>query len=129
MVHSRLDRHAKRPAKTYTRYLLPDGSRRRTVREWLRELSKDDRRLIGGDIQTVEFGWPIGMPVCRPLGNGIQEVRTDLPGGRIARVLFYVDAKHRMVLLHSLIKKTQRTPDKDLNLAISNMKKHKKGLK
>ncbi len=99
------------------------------VREWLKGLSREDRKLIGTDIMTVEFGWPIGMPVCRPLGNGLYEVRTDLTGHRIARVLFYVDKLSRMVLLHGFIKKTQKTPDQDLQLAIGNKSKHERGLR
>jgi len=70
------------------------------VREWLKSLSREDRKQIGTDIMTVEFGWPIGMPVCRPLKSGLYEIRTDLTGHRIARVLFYVDKQGRMVLLH-----------------------------
>jgi hypothetical protein len=53
------------------------------------ELDPEDRRIIGTDIRTVEFGWPIGMPVCRPMGNGLFEVRSTLMGKRIARVLFF----------------------------------------
>lgn len=98
------------------------------VREWLKSLPAVERRLIGTDIKTVEFGWPIGMPVCRSLAKGLHEVRTDLPGNRIARVLFYVDKLGRMVLLHGFIKKTQRTPDEDLELARSNKSKHERGL-
>jgi len=99
------------------------------VREWLKNLSSsDDRKRIGEDIKTVEFGWPIEMPVCKPLGNGIYEVRTRLTQNRIARVLFYIDKKGRMVLLHGLIKKTQKTPDEDLNLARNNMRKYQRGL-
>jgi len=99
------------------------------VREWLKSLpSSDDRKTIGEDIKTVEFGWPVGMPVCKPLGNGINEVRTRLTQNRIARVLFYIDKKGRMVLLHGFIKKTQKTPDEDLNLARNNMRKHQRGL-
>ena len=98
------------------------------VRDWLKELSPEDRKRIGEDIKTVEFGWPIGMPVCRPLGEGIYEVRTSLAQNRIARVLFYIDKKGRMVLLHGFIKKTQKAPDEDLKLAKSNMKKHQRGL-
>ncbi len=99
------------------------------VREWLKNLpSSDDRKRIGEDIKTVEFGWPIGMPVCKPLGNGIYEVRTGLAQNRIARVLFYIDKKGRMVLLHGFIKKTQKTPNEDLNLARNNMRKHQRGL-
>jgi phage-related protein len=98
------------------------------VREWLRSLSPDDRKRIGEDIKSVEYGWPLGMPVCRPLGNGIYEVRTGFTQRRIARVLFYIDKKSRMVLLHGFIKKTQKTPDADLALARSNKSKHQRGL-
>jgi phage-related protein len=72
------------------------------------------------------MGWPIGMPVCRPVGDSIYEVKTSLPGNRIARVLFYIDKKGRMVLLHSFIKKTEGTPGPDKYLALRNMRKHKK---
>lgn len=99
------------------------------VREWLKALAQEDRKRVGEDIKTVEFGWPIGMPVCRPLGVGIYEVRTSLAQNRIARVLFYIDKKGRMVLLHGFIKKTQKTPDEDLELARSNKSKHQRGLK
>lgn len=68
------------------------------------------------------------MPVCRALGEGIYEVRTNLRQNRIARVLFYIDRKGRMVLLHGFIKKTQKTPDEDLELARNNKRKHQRGL-
>ena len=97
------------------------------VREWLKSLpSRDDRKRIGEDIKTVEFGWPLGMPVCRFLGGGIYEVRSDLAQNRIARVLFYFDRHGRMVLLHGFIKKTQKTPAEDLQLARRNKKKHER---
>jgi len=99
------------------------------VREWLKGLSQEDPKRIGEDIKTVEFGWPIGMPVCRPLGDGNYEVRTSLAQNRIARVLFYIDKRDRMVLLHGFIKKTQKTPVEDLELARSNRGKHRSGLK
>jgi phage-related protein len=99
------------------------------VREWLKGLTQEDRKCIGEDIKTVEFGWPIGMPVCRPLGDGVYEVRTSLTQNRIARVLFYIDRKSRMVLLHGFIKKTQKTPNEDLELAKRNKSKHQLGLK
>lgn len=85
------------------------------VRDWLRSLDKHDRFRIGADIKTVEFGWPIGMPTCRPLGRGIYEVRTILRN-KIARVLFCIGGG-RMILLHGFIKKTQKTPKADLDLA------------
>jgi phage-related protein len=99
------------------------------VREWLKGLSPEDRKRIGEDIKTAEFGWPIGMPVCKPLGGGIYEVRSSLAHNRIARVLFYIDKKSRMVLLHGFIKKTQKTPQEDLELARNNKSKHQAGLK
>jgi phage-related protein len=95
------------------------------VRQWLKSLKPiEDRKQIGIDIKTVEFGWPIGMPVCKPLGGGLYEVRSSLGQNRIARVLFYIDAKGRMVLLHGFIKKTQRTPPADLELAWKNKALH-----
>ena len=100
------------------------------VRDWLKSLpSPDDRKRIGEDVKTVEFGWPIGMPGCKPLGDGIYEVRTHLTQNRIARVLFYIDEKKRMVLLHGFIKKTRKTPSDDLVLARNNKGKHQRGLR
>jgi phage-related protein len=74
------------------------------------------KSLIGIDIKTVEYGFPVGMPTCRPMGDGLYEVRTNLPQGRKARVLFCIH-EGNMVLLHGFIKKTQKTPKKELNLA------------
>lgn len=85
------------------------------VREWLRSLESDDRQRIGRAIAVVEFGWPIGMPVCRALGKGLYEVRVQLKD-RIARLLFLIDGDD-MVLLHGFIKKSQATPRPDLELA------------
>ncbi|WP_434685212.1 type II toxin-antitoxin system RelE/ParE family toxin [Pseudanabaena minima] len=86
------------------------------VRDWLMTLSKEDRQKIGEDIKTIEFGFPIGMPTCRPMGKGLYEVRTNLEN-TIARVLFCVEGE-QMILLHGFTKKTQKTPKEDLNLAI-----------
>jgi phage-related protein len=99
------------------------------VRDWLKRLPfPEDRKRIGEDIKTVEFGWPIGMPICRPLGDAIYEVRTKLKQNRISRVLFYIDRRDRMVLLHGFIKKSQKTPVEDLDLARINKSKHERGL-
>jgi phage-related protein len=98
------------------------------LRDWLKGLSPEERKLIGEDIKTVEFGWPIGMPVCKLLGGGIYEVRTNFAQNRIARVLFYIDKKGRLVLLHGFIKKTRKTPDEDLDLARRNKNNHQRGL-
>lgn len=95
-------------------YLTPMG--RNPVREWLLELPREDRRIIGKDIQKVEFGWPIGMPYCRSLGRSLWEVRSDLSGGRIARVIFSITGGE-MILLHGFEKKSQKTPGHDIELA------------
>lgn len=98
------------------------------MRDWLKELPREDRQRIGEDIRTVEYGWPIGMPTCRPLGDGLHEVRTNLGSHRIARIFFYVDKRQRMVLLHGILKKTQATSQADLELALRNKRKHETGL-
>ncbi|MFO1429489.1 MAG: type II toxin-antitoxin system RelE/ParE family toxin [Candidatus Competibacteraceae bacterium] len=91
------------------------------VREWLRSLPDDDRRKIGTDLATVQLGWPIGMPLCRSLGDGLWEIRSTLPSRRIARVLFFVH-EGKIGVVHGLIKKTQKTPLDDLALARKRMK-------
>ena len=88
---------------------------REPVREWLRGLKKAERKTIGMDIKTLQYGWPLGMPLCRPLGGGLFEVRTSLRT-RITRVIFCF-AQGRVVLLHGFIKKTQKTPASDLKIA------------
>ena len=119
-----------RPDKRVPAIFFRTESGRELVREWLKELPySEDRKRIREDIKTVEFGWPIGMPVCRSLGEGLYEVGTDLTHNRIARVLFYIDRTNRMVLLHGFIKKTQKTPKEDLALARRNKEKHERGLK
>ena len=95
---------------------------REPVREWLKSLDLEDRKVIGEDIKDVEFAWPIGMPLVRSLGHDLWEVRSSLPRGRIARVIFCV-AHGNMVLLHGFIKKTQKTPHQEIELAL----KRKKG--
>jgi phage-related protein len=91
------------------------------VIEWLRSLPPDDRRAIGVDLATVQFGWPLGMPLCRSLGQGLWEVRSALPSRRIARLLFFVH-ENRIGVVHGFIKKTQKTPAGDLDLARRRMK-------
>ncbi|MFN6941723.1 MAG: type II toxin-antitoxin system RelE/ParE family toxin [Parvibaculum sp.] len=86
------------------------------VRDWLMKLSSEDRRAVGFDVATAEFGWPVGMPLCRSLGDGLWEVRSDISHGRIARVVFCI-AHGQMVLLHGFIKKSQKTPQADLEVA------------
>lgn len=90
------------------------------VREWLSTLDRENCKTIGIDIKTVEFGWPIGLPVCRSLGQGIYEVRSNLKDN-IARTIFCIEG-NQMILLHGFIKKSQKTPDKELELALKRKK-------
>lgn len=90
---------------------------RKPVREWLLELAEEDRRTVGKDIQKVGFGWPIGLPYCRPLGAGLWEVRSALTDGGIGRVIFTIIAG-AIVLLHGFVKKTRKTPAQDIDLAL-----------
>jgi phage-related protein len=83
------------------------------------KLSREDRLAIGTDIKTVEFGWPVGLPVCRSLGDGLWEVRSALRN-RIARVLFCIEGG-TMWLLHGFIKKQQKTPAGEINTAHKRM--------
>ena len=106
-------------------YRLASG--RVPVREWLRELSPEDRKSIGRDLMKIEFGWPCGPPLCRPLTGhaGLYEVRSRLTDGRNARVFFTVSAGI-MVLLHGYMKKSRATPDEELRLAERRRRDHER---
>ena len=111
-----IDRSKELPAFFYE---TPSGNQ--PVKVWIKGLSPEDRQLVGRVVQKVEFGWPVGTPYCRSLGNGLWEVRSDLTGGKIGRVVFCA-IRGCMVLLHGFIKKTQKMPAKDLELALKHMK-------
>jgi phage-related protein len=110
--------------KKLTSLFYVTSSGKKPVREWLLSLSKEDRKTIGEDIKTVEYGFPVGMPVCRRLGSKLYEVRSNISGKRIARIIFAVKASY-MVLLHGFIKKTQKTPKSDIDLALKRQKEIK----
>jgi len=95
-------------------YRSPAGAE--PVRNWLLGLPVENRRAIGLDLQRVQYRWPVGMPLVRPLGKSLFEVRTDLPDGTIARVLFCFHGGE-LYALHGFIKKRRRTPPDDLRLA------------
>jgi phage-related protein len=101
------------------RFFKTDGGTE-PVRDWLRELSATDRKRIGEDIKTVQFGWPLGMPLVRKMEKNLWEIRVHLDG-RIARLLFTVISS-KIVLLHGFIKKSQTTPQPDLKLAKDRMR-------
>jgi phage-related protein len=95
-------------------YRLRPGSE--PVRDWLKGLPETERHAIGKDLLRAQWRWPVGMPLCRSLGNGLWEVRTDLLTKRTARLLLCLYGGH-LVALHGFIKKTRTTPDDDLALA------------
>src|SRR5690349_5482381 len=115
MVQSVASRPMHDPSKIIRAYFYRTATGHEPVREWLLEESSEDRKVIGLDIKSVEFGWPIGMPTCRSLGRGVWEIRSNISGGRIARVLFALQG-NRMYLLHAFVKKTQKTPPAELAL-------------
>ncbi len=104
------------PARFYR-----NANGREPVREWLKELPPADRYILGADIKDVEFAWPLGLPLVRPLGRNLWEIRSSLTQGRIARVIFCI-AGAEMVLLHAFIKKTQKTPAREIELAMTRMR-------
>jgi len=89
------------------------------VRDWLKELRRDDKRIIGEDIKTAQLGWPLGMPLIRKMDKNLWEVRSSLPDG-ISRVFFTVDGS-QMILLHGFIKKSNKTPQNELNTATTRL--------
>ena len=96
------------------------------VRDWLKDLERNDRLEIGGDLHRVQYRWPVSMPLCRSLSGGLWEIRTRLPSKTISRVLicFHDQA---LYALHGFIKKTQKTPTEDLRLARERMKEVQNG--
>ena len=103
----------RRPILSVRFYVTSRGNE--PVREWLLELTREDRRTVGVDIKTAQYGWPLGMPLIRKVEPGLWEVRSRLVNG-IARILFTVDGQ-TMVLLHGFVKKSQKTPLADLKTA------------
>ena len=104
------------PAKNIPLIFFRTDSGNEPVREWLRELPEEERHAIGQDLMRAQWRWPVGMPLCRPMGGGLFEIRTDLATQRTARVLLCLYREH-LVALHGFIKKTRTTPQDDLALA------------
>ena len=100
------------------------ADRNEPAREFIKSLSRAERREVGADLHTLQSDWPIGMPLVRSMGKGLWELRSDL-GDRIARLLFCFH-EQEIVVLHGFIKKTQSTQLSDLNLALKRMKEVKR---
>ena len=105
--------NGREPILSVAFFRSPSGNE--PVREWLKSLPREERRIIGEDIKTVQFGWPLGMPLVRKIEKALWEVRSRLRD-RVARVVF-TTGEGRMILLHGFIKKSQKTPQEDLELA------------
>lgn len=108
-----VDQNPNKPKLTVVFYKTEAGNE--PVREWLKSQKREDRKTIGEDIKTAQFGWPLGMPLIRKLEPGLWEVRSNISQG-IARTLFTV-AGQLMVLLHGFVKKSQKTPQSELRTA------------
>lgn len=115
MVHSRVvtEDQAAGPVLRVVFYRTEAGNE--PVRLWLKSLDRPDRKTLGEDVKTAQYGWPLGMPLIRKLEPGLWEIRSHITGG-IARVLFTV-GDGTMVLLHGFVKKTQKTPPAELRTA------------
>ncbi len=96
------------------------------VRDWLKQMPQDNRLTVGRDLQRAQYRWPVGMPLCRPMGRGLWEIRTSLPDRTIARVLV-CHHEGQLYALHGFIKKTQTTPDDALNIALRRQKEVQDG--
>jgi phage-related protein len=107
--------------KTLTVFFYRSSSGEEPVRLFLKELSENDRKAVGEDLKTVERGWPLGMPLVRKMEAGIWEVRSLLSDGRALRILFTI-ANSCMVLLHVFVKKSAKTPERELKTARERVK-------
>lgn len=102
-------------------YQTPSG--REVVLDWIRSFSAEDRKTIGEDLRTVQIGFPLGLPLCRNLGDGLWEVRSSLPSKREVRLIFFQSrAPKALVIVHGFVKKTQTTSAPDMNLARNRMR-------
>ena len=115
--------HSNQPRLRVVFYRSSTG--REPVREWLQALDDKSKKILGEDIKTVQFGWPLGLPLVRSLSNGLWEVRSRLSQGP-ARVIFLAEGD-LIVLLHGFIKKTQRIPKKELEIARRRARKIRSG--
>jgi phage-related protein/predicted XRE-type DNA-binding protein len=103
------------PSRKVSLIFFRSDSGREPVREWLKGLPEAERQAVGKDLLRAQWRWPVGMPLCRPLGEGLWEIRTDLPTRRTARVMVSYNRGH-LVALHGFIKKTRTTPDEGFGI-------------
>ena len=96
---------------------------RDVIKEWLRPFDKPDRAILGYDLKRVQIGFPMGLPLCRSLGGGLWEVRSSLGGNREVRMIFFHDTAHKaLVVVHGFLKKSQKTPKAEIDIAVRRMR-------
>lgn len=108
-------RREQQPKRILEVYFYCETNGHEPVRKWLKSLNKEIRSIIGKDVCTIQEGWPLGMPLLRSLGAGFWEIRSTIPNG-IARIIF-ITKESRMILLHGFIKKTEKSPVKEIEIA------------
>ncbi|HYW15369.1 MAG TPA: type II toxin-antitoxin system RelE/ParE family toxin [Allosphingosinicella sp.] len=88
------------------------------VLDFIRELSAEEKKIVGENLKTVQIGFPMGLPLCRALGDGLYEIRSSLPSKREFRLIFFFDrARQVLLVVHALIKKSAKLAKADLDLA------------
>ena len=102
-------------------YPYQTKSGRIPVWEFIMKLPQEDRKKIGHAIKAIEFGWPIGRPVCAKLRGNIWECRVLISDNRQARVLFS-PFENKMIALHAIIKKQGPVPKKEIEIAEKRLK-------
>lgn len=94
------------------------ASGNKVVLDVIRALSAEEKKVVGEDLKTVQIGFPMGLPLCRPLGDGLYEIRSSLPSKREFRLIFFFDrARQVLLVVHALFKKSAKLPKADLDLA------------
>ena len=107
-----------RPLKI--KFYVNEKSGKEPVREWLKGLDVEEKKAIGGHLKAAQYGWPLGLPRVRKMESGLWEVRSELKD-KIGRI-FLTKLGSELILLHGFIKKTQKTPEKELNIARRRLK-------
>lgn len=96
------------------------------VRDWLRNLDGDDKKIIGRDILVVQMTFPNSPSILKPLGDSLWEIKSELGSKRISRIIITTH-NNQIVILHGFIKKTQKIPKRALDLAKKRKSVFKKG--
>jgi len=94
------------------------------ARDFIKGLSKDDKRIVGADIRVIQNSFPIGLPLVRKIKHGLWEIRSVVKDG-ISRI-FFTFINEEIILLHGFVKKTQKTPSKEIDIATGRINEFKR---